>query len=86
MAKRKNTQAWTFLSWASFALAIFAEYIGVYYLDAPLSVKGYYAVTGAFLVMSSFVLQKTIRDNQEDEDEKPAIVVRKEITTKTLSE
>jgi hypothetical protein len=45
-----------------------AQYIGLWYLEEPLSVKGYYAVTAAFLVMSSFVLQKVIRDNAEDEE------------------
>jgi uncharacterized membrane protein YiaA len=33
---------------------------------ASLSVKGYYAVTGMCLLMSSIVLQKTVRDYQED--------------------
>ncbi|WP_019243531.1 MULTISPECIES: YiaA/YiaB family inner membrane protein [Bacillus] len=60
-----NTAAFTFLAWASFILAFCAEYIGIYNLQESLSVKGYYAVSGAFLIMSSFVLQKTIRDNHE---------------------
>lgn len=66
---RRNTPAFTFLSWASFALAFLAMFIGIYNLEAELSVKGYYAVSALFLVMSSFVLQKTIRDNQEDDDQ-----------------
>jgi uncharacterized membrane protein YiaA len=45
-----------------------AQYVGLWYLEEPLSVKGYYAVTAAFLVMSAFVLQKVIRDNAEDDD------------------
>jgi|GEM_PF-624179 len=67
MKHRRNTQAFTFLAWASFVLAFLAMFIGIYTLDATLPVKGYYAVTALFLVMSSFVLQKTIRDNQEDD-------------------
>ena len=86
MVKRKNTQACTFLAWLSFALAMLFYFIGVYYLEATLSVKGYYAVTGFFLVMSSFVLQKTIRDNADDDENKPEMVVRKETITKTVSE
>ena len=86
MAKRKNTQAFTFLAWVSFVLAMLFEFVGIYYLEESLSVKGYYAVCGFFLVMSSFVLQKTIRDNDEDEDSKPEMVVRKETITKTVSE
>ncbi|KEO84877.1 YiaA/YiaB family inner membrane protein [Tumebacillus flagellatus] len=70
--KKRNTQAFTFLAWASFVLATFAMFIGIYTLDADLSVKGYYSVTALFLIMSSFVLQKTIRDNQEDSDRMPS--------------
>ncbi len=40
--------------------------IGIYTLDASLPVKGYYAVGTLDLTMSAFVLQKTIRDNEED--------------------
>ncbi|HEU4964580.1 MAG TPA: YiaA/YiaB family inner membrane protein [Bacilli bacterium] len=69
MKRKRNTPAFTFLAWTSFAAAVFAMFIGIYTLDATLPVKGYYAVTAMFLIMSSFVLQKTIRDNQEDEAE-----------------
>jgi len=67
--KKRNTPAFTFLAWASFVAAFAAMYIGIWTLEEPLSVKGYYAVTAMFLVMSSFVLQKTIRDNQEDSEQ-----------------
>lgn len=66
--RKRNTSAFTFMAWVSFVLAIAAMFIGIYTLDEPLSVKGYYAVTAAFLTMSAFVLQKTIRDNQEDDE------------------
>lgn len=65
---RRHTREFSFLAWTSFVLAMLAQYIGLWYLEEPLSVKGYYAVTAAFLVMSSFVLQKVIRDNAEDEE------------------
>ncbi|WP_248930777.1 YiaA/YiaB family inner membrane protein [Paenibacillus hamazuiensis] len=61
------------MAWASFALSLLAMFIGIINLEQPLSVKGYYAMTGLFLTMSAFVLQKTIRDNKEDEEpETPA--------------
>lgn len=66
--RRRHTQAFTFLAWTSFVLAMIAQYVGLWYLEEPLSVKGYYAVTAAFLVMSSFVLQKVVRDNAEDDE------------------
>ncbi len=69
MKKRtRNTPAFTFLAWAAFSLACGFFFIGIYNMDAPLVEKGYYSVTGLFLVFSSFVLQKVIRDNQEDTD------------------
>lgn len=69
--RKRNTAAFTFLAWASFTLAALAMFIGIYTLDESLPVKGYYAVTALFLIMSSFVLQKTIRDNQEDMERFP---------------
>lgn len=65
--KKRNTGAFTFLAWTAFATALLAMFIGIYNLDQPLSVQGYYAVCTLFLTMSSFVLQKTVRDNKEDE-------------------
>nr|WP_312886231.1 YiaA/YiaB family inner membrane protein [Paenibacillus plantarum] len=55
------------MAWSSFALALLGMFIGIINLDQILSVKGYYAVTALFLTMSSFVLQKTVRDNNDDE-------------------
>ncbi|WP_438444953.1 YiaA/YiaB family inner membrane protein [Gorillibacterium sp. sgz5001074] len=66
--RKRNTNAFTFMAWTSFVLSFAAMLIGIYTLEEPLSVKGYYAVTAMFLTMSAFVLQKTIRDNQEDEE------------------
>lgn len=64
--KKRNTAAFTFMAWAAFGCALLAMFIGIYTLKQDLPVKGYYAVTALFLTMSSFVLQKTIRDNNED--------------------
>lgn len=66
MMSRRNTAAFSFMAWASFACAFLAMFIGIYTLEESLSVKGYYAVAAMYLTMSAFVLQKTIRDNQDD--------------------
>lgn len=66
--KKRNTAAFTFLAWAAFATSLAAMLIGIYNLEQPLSVQGYYAVCALFLTMSSFVLQKTVRDNKEDDE------------------
>ena len=64
--RRRNTPAYTFMAWASFVLAMGFEFIGIYNLEQPLSVQGYYAVTAILIVITAFVLQKVIRDNDED--------------------
>jgi uncharacterized membrane protein YiaA len=66
--RKRNTPAFTFLAWASFTLSCGFMFIGLYNMEAPLVEKGYYAVCACFLIMSSFVLQKTIRDNIEDQE------------------
>lgn len=65
--KRRNTPQFTFLAWISFTLALSMMLVGIYTLEEPLSVKGYYLMGTFFLAMSCFVLQKVIRDNAEDE-------------------
>lgn len=64
--RNRNTAAFSFLAWAGFIIAILAQYIGIFNLEEPLYVKGYYAIAGAFLIVACLVLQKTIRDNEED--------------------
>lgn len=64
--RNRNTPAFSFLAWAGFIIAILAQYIGIFNLEEPLYVRGYYAIAGAFLIVSCLVLQKTIRDNEED--------------------
>ena len=63
----RNTSIFTFLAWAAFILACAFFFVGIYNMEAQLVEKGYYSVTGVFLIFSSFVLQKVIRDNQDDQ-------------------
>ncbi len=64
--RKRNTSAFTFLSWIGFILAILFEFVGLSTLEEPFYVVGYYAIAAAFLIVTSLVLQKTIRDNEED--------------------
>ncbi|WP_240702923.1 YiaA/YiaB family inner membrane protein [Cohnella luojiensis] len=64
--RKRNTSAFTFLSWVGFILAVAFEFIGLTTLEEPFYVVGYYAIAAAFLIVTSLVLQKTIRDNEED--------------------
>lgn len=64
----RNTPAFVFLSWGSFAFFVVLMRIGLYKLKEPLMVKGYYLMGSIGLISSSFTLSKVIRDNQEDEE------------------
>jgi uncharacterized membrane protein YiaA len=64
--RRRNTPAYTFMAWTAFAMAMGFEFVGIYNLDQPLSVQGYYAVSAILVIITSFLLQKVIRDNDED--------------------
>ncbi|MCR8635156.1 YiaA/YiaB family inner membrane protein [Paenibacillus sp. N5-1-1-5] len=69
----RNTPAFTFMAWGGFILGILFEYVGLYNLEEPLYVKGYYAIGAAFLIVTCLVLQKTIRDNEEDKINHPEL-------------
>jgi len=64
----RNTPAFVFLSWGSFAFFVLLMGIGLYTLKEPLMVKWYYLMGSVGLISTSFTLSKVIRDNQEDED------------------
>lgn len=64
----RNTPAFVFLSWGSFAFFVALMLIGLYTLKEPLMVKGYYLMGSVGLISSSFTLAKVVRDNQEDEE------------------
>lgn len=55
------------LARVSFGIALGMMLIGIYTLNEPLMVKGHYTMGTFYLMSSSFVLQKVIRDNTEDQ-------------------
>lgn len=81
----RNTPAFTMMAWASFLLFVALMLIGLYTLNEPLMVKGYYLMAAVGLISSSFTVAKVVRDNQEDENDfanwKETLV--QEYTTKT---
>lgn len=64
----RNTPAFSFMAWGSFAFFVVLMLIGLYTLKEPLMVKGYYLMGSVGLISSSFTLAKVVRDNQEDEE------------------
>jgi uncharacterized membrane protein YiaA len=64
--KKRNTTAFTFLSWASFILAVGFFLVAIWNTEWVLVEKGYYAGIFIWAVYSAFVLSKVVRDNEED--------------------
>lgn len=64
---RKISSQWILLSWFSFIVAIGTFGIGIYNLDAPLSVQGFYVQSLILIVITSFNLQKTLMEKIEED-------------------
>jgi hypothetical protein len=62
---QKDSPAWIFCVWASFALAITFSALGIIYAPVNVWVRGYLAISLLFTVAATFTLAKTVRDNHE---------------------
>ncbi|MFC7682186.1 YiaA/YiaB family inner membrane protein [Paenibacillus sp. GCM10028914] len=67
-SRKRNTFAFTGLAWASFLLALGFILVALWNADWPLVEKGYYAGCTLWAISASIVLQKVVRDNEEDKD------------------
>jgi hypothetical protein len=65
MKSTRDTQAWIFQVWTSFALATITTVVGICYLPLDVWHRAFLALGFFFSVASSFTLAKTIRDNHE---------------------
>lgn len=61
----RDTPAWRFQVWASFAIAFFATTLGVLYMPINAWLRAFLAVGYFFSLASAFTLAKTIRDEHE---------------------
>jgi hypothetical protein len=61
----KDTSAWIFQVWASFALSLVGVILGIIYLPVEGWVRGFMGLGVLFLTTSCFSLAKTLRDNHE---------------------
>lgn len=66
MLKKRNTSAFTFLTWASFILSVAFFVVAIWNTEWMLVEKGYYAGCFMWAIFSAFVLSKVVRDNEED--------------------
>lgn len=69
LKRKRNTTAFTFLAWASFAISVCFFLIAIWNTEWALVEKGYYAGIFIWAVYSAFVLSKVIRDNEEDRED-----------------
>jgi len=63
--RSKDTSAWIFQVWTSFAVAIVVTTIGICYLPLDIWHRGFLGMGFLFSVASAFTLAKTLRDNHE---------------------
>ncbi len=63
----KDTAAWIFQAWSTWAISMAATGVGVFYLPVDMWIKGFMAMAMLFAVASTFSLAKTVRDNHEAE-------------------
>lgn len=62
-----NTKAFYNMAWIAFAISSVGMLIGLYYMDADWSTKGYLAMTFLFCITSCFTVAKVVRDKHEAE-------------------
>lgn len=65
--KQRNSSSFYLMAWVSFGFFVSLMIIGLWTLEEPLMVKGYYLMAAVGLISSSFTVAKVVRDKQEDE-------------------
>ena len=62
---QRDTEAWVFQAWASFAVSFGTTAAGILWLPVDNWMRGFLAMGLLFTVNACFTLAKTIRDNHE---------------------
>jgi len=81
---QKNSTSWVFFNKLGFGIAVGALACGIYFLDVNFWAKGYMGMGMIFLIGSSFMLSKTLRDDHEAD--KLIIKIKEETTSNLLRE
>jgi len=63
----QNSKSFYNLAWIAFAISFVGMAIGLIYMQADLSMKGFLAMSYLFSVTSCFTLSKVVRDKHESE-------------------
>lgn len=66
-ALQSNSKGWLLFVKISFIASIVAMVIGIIFMPTDLVIKGYFALNALFIVSSTIMLSKTMRDEHESE-------------------
>lgn len=66
--RRRNTPAFTFLAYFTFAAGVILFIVGLYNADLELNEKGYYLAVMLLVAVGAILTQKVVRDNTEDNE------------------
>lgn len=62
-----NTKGWLFFVKFSFVVSILAMFIAIFIMPGELMLKGYMALNSLFIISSTIMVSKTLRDEHEGE-------------------
>lgn len=65
--ENQNSAAYYALAWISFVLSFVGMFVGLFYMEADLALKGFLGMSYLFSVTACFTLAKVIRDKHESE-------------------
>lgn len=65
--RRRNTPAFVFMAYFTFAAGVALFCIGLYNADMELNEKGYYIAVMLLVAVGAILTQKVVRDNSEDD-------------------
>lgn len=82
--ENRNTKSFYNMAWIAFALSFIGMFVGVFYMEGSMELKGFLVMSYLFSVTSCFTLAKVVRD--KDESEKFINKVETARTEKLLNE
>ncbi|MFK7808775.1 MAG: YiaA/YiaB family inner membrane protein [Saprospiraceae bacterium] len=65
--ENSNTKSFYNMAWIAFAISFVGMAVGLFYLDADISMKGFLAMSFLFCIVSCITLSKVVRDKHESE-------------------
>ena len=65
--ENSNSKSFYNLSWIAFGISFIGMAVGLVYMEADLSMKGFLAMSYFFSITSCFTLAKVVRDRHESE-------------------